>query len=143
MSRSGYAFDLDNWDLIRYRGAVKSALRGRRGQRMLRDLVDALDALPRKRLIEHDFVRPDGEVCALGALANARGIPMMGPAFDKENEWSAGALLGRVFDIADSLANEVMFENDERCFRSETPEERWKRMREWAVSHLRAEEKGR
>lgn len=32
MSRSGYSEDLDMWDLIRWRGAVKSALRGKRGQ---------------------------------------------------------------------------------------------------------------
>jgi hypothetical protein len=46
MSRSGYDESCDdNWGLICWRGAVASALRGRRGQAFLRELVDALDAV--------------------------------------------------------------------------------------------------
>jgi hypothetical protein len=37
MSRSGYSDDLENWSLIRWRGAVASAIRGRRGQAFLRE----------------------------------------------------------------------------------------------------------
>ena len=39
MSRSGYSDDLDNWDLIRWRGQVSSAIRGKRGQGFLRELA--------------------------------------------------------------------------------------------------------
>lgn len=51
--------------------AVKNALRGRKGQAVLRELREALLALPEKRLIE-GFVACDGEVCAIGALAAHR-----------------------------------------------------------------------
>lgn len=46
MSRHGYSCDIDdNWALIRWRGAVNSALKGARGQQLLRDIIAALDAL--------------------------------------------------------------------------------------------------
>ena len=71
MSRSGYIDDFDDqWSLICWRGAVKSAIRGKRGQSFLRELRDALDAMPIKKLISDDLVR-DGEVCAIGAVADA------------------------------------------------------------------------
>lgn len=44
MSRSGYNDDCDGWALIRWRGAVNSAINGKRGQAFLRELVAALDA---------------------------------------------------------------------------------------------------
>ena len=75
MSRSGYSVDgdLDHWQLIRWRGAVNSAMNGKRGQAFLRELLDALDALPEPKLIDHDLVRYDGSTdtnlfCALGAV---------------------------------------------------------------------------
>jgi hypothetical protein len=46
---------------------VERSLRGRAGQRALRELLEALEALPDKRLIEGHLVK-DGEVCTLGAL---------------------------------------------------------------------------
>jgi hypothetical protein len=45
MSRSGYSDDCSGRELVLWRGAVASALRGRRGQAFLRELVDALDAV--------------------------------------------------------------------------------------------------
>lgn len=59
----GYAF---SWN-------VHQALRGRRGQSILREIEEALVALPARRLIQGEFVTASGEVCALGALAVARG----------------------------------------------------------------------
>lgn len=56
MSRSGYTEDCDGWDLIRWRGAVASAIRGKRGQAFLREALAALDAMPEKQLISHDLV---------------------------------------------------------------------------------------
>jgi len=47
MSRSGYSDDCDDqWSLICWRGAVKSAIRGKRGQAFLKEMLAALDALP-------------------------------------------------------------------------------------------------
>jgi hypothetical protein len=50
MGRAGYSEDCDGWALIRWRGAVTSAIRGKRGQAFLREMLDALDALPVKRI---------------------------------------------------------------------------------------------
>lgn len=48
MSRSGYSNDGEN--IAMWRGQVASAIRGKRGQAFLRELVEALDAMPEKRL---------------------------------------------------------------------------------------------
>lgn len=45
MSRSGYSEELDQWDLIRWRGQVASAIRGKRGQAFLRAMLAALSLL--------------------------------------------------------------------------------------------------
>ncbi len=45
--------------------------------------------------------------------------------------------LATTFGIAHQLACEVMFENDE--FWHDWPENRWKRMHSWALSHLQQE----
>jgi len=132
MSRSGYNEDVDNdWSLIMYRGAVASAMRGRRGQKFFRDLLAALDALPEKKLVEGELECSDG-VCALGALGRARGIPME----DIDPEHSA--IVAGVFDIAESLAREVVYENDEAGYwaKKETPEARFERMRRWVVANI-------
>ena len=63
MSRSGYVDEIENWALIRWRGQVASAIRGRRGQRLLRDLLVALDAMPEKELIVHELETASGGMC--------------------------------------------------------------------------------
>lgn len=161
MNRSGYTEDHeDNWAYIMYRGAVKSAIRGKRGQAMLRELIQALDALPEKRLAANSLVNADGEYCALGALGRARGLDL-----SKIDPGDPEKVCG-VFGVADALAREVMYLNDEyeldwkweeveicgpirqgypdferrfmfvRVKNDRAPEERWKRMREWAVENL-------
>lgn len=129
MSRSGYIADLDNWEIIKYRGQVASAMRGKRGQKFLRDLIAALDAMPVKELIDDELVDEEGRVCALGALGKAKGIDMSGiDPYDAER-------VSTTFDIAEQLAREVMYENDE--YWHDDPAGRWKRMRKWAESHLK------
>ena len=59
MSRSGYD-DYDGcenpeWALIRWRGAVHSALCGKRGQAFLREMALALDEMGEKRLIADEL----------------------------------------------------------------------------------------
>lgn len=130
MSRSGYSDDLDdNWQLIRWRGMVASAIRGKRGQRFLADLLAALDAMPEKRLIR-DELEAHGEVCAIGALGMVKGVDMS--AIDPEDPPQVAA----AFDIAECLAQEVVYENDEGLWYDETPEKRWIRMRAWVQSKL-------
>lgn len=131
MSRAGYSEDHDNeWDAIRWRGAVASALRGKRGQAFLREMLAAMDALPEKKLIAGDLVDADGCACALGAVALARGTDVSG--VDPEDCSSVAPIFG----IADAMAREVMYENDEGTFRPETPEQRFVRMRGWVERQL-------
>jgi hypothetical protein len=129
MSRSGYTDDLETWDLIKWRGQVASAIRGRRGQIFLIDLLAALDAMPEKVLIVDDLQDAEGDVCAIGALGRARGIDMS--KIDPEDPPQVAA----AFDIAEQLAQEVVYENDEWS-RSETPQQRWTRMRRWVESRI-------
>jgi hypothetical protein len=142
MSRSGYIDDGENPWL--YRGSVARAIMGKRGQAFLRELVDALDALPTKRLIAHEliedppaFVPPEfarPQVCAIGAVGLKRGVEMA--AIDPRDHDT----LGDKFNIASILVAEIEFENDEAFYYPdrETPENRWQRMRDWAQRQLRS-----
>ena len=135
MSRSGYSEDLDDWDRIKWRGQVTSAIRGKRGQTFLRDMLAALEALPAQRLIAEDLVNSDGEVCAMGALGLARGMDLS--RLDPEDPEQ----IARAFDIASQLAQEVAFENDEWS-RHETPEQRYARMKTWILSNIKQDQIG-
>jgi hypothetical protein len=107
MSRSGYSDDCDGWALVRWRGAVRQAIRGKRGQAMLRELLQALDAMPQKRLVANSLATAEGELCALGVLGHARGLAMA--SIDAEDPTA----VARAFGVAEALAAEVMFINDE------------------------------
>lgn len=130
MSRANYSDDLDPLDLGRWRGRVASATRGKRGQKLFRDLLEALDAMPEKRLIASELIK-EGEVCALGACGLKRGIDMS--AIDPEEPEQVAV----AFDIAEPLAREIAFMNDEWGGYNESGEARWKRMREWVVKQIR------
>lgn len=130
MSRSGYSDDCDGWSLICWRGAVKSALRGKRGQEFLKQLAESLDEMPVKRLIADDL-EAHGEFCTIGVLGAKRGIDMAKiDPHDREE-------VGSVFGIAPAMAAEIVFMNDEGSYLSETPEQRWTRMRKWVGEHLK------
>lgn len=139
MSRSGYNDCGDN--LAMWRGMVASATRGKRGQAFFRALLAALDAMPEKRLITNALQAEDGEVCAIGALGKARGIDMSDVDADEPSE------VAPLFDIAECLAQEVVYMNDEyydrtltadhKAYRDYTPEERWQKMREWVAKQIR------
>lgn len=142
MSRSGYSEDCDDtWQTMMWRGRVASAIRGRRGQKLLLDLVEALDALPEKRLITEELIRETGEVCALGAVGLKRGVNMwpLNPEFDKwgmlDDSEEHSENVADAFNVAPCLVREIAFENDE-AWAHITPEERWRRMRAWAVARL-------
>ncbi len=132
MSRSGYHDDLDNWDLIRWRGQVASAIRGKRGQGLLKELLASLDAMPEKALVTSEYETEQGEVCTLGALGKARGIEMKGFDADDYDGWA------HTFGVAPQLVQEITYLNDE-CGYNETPEHRWQRMRNWVASLIKPE----
>lgn len=131
MSRSGYTDDCDYdwWSHIRWRGQVASSIRGKRGQEFLRALLKALDDLPEKRLIANEL-EADGNVCTIGALGRARGLDMA--KLDPEDS----AAVSGAFNIAEPLAREIVFLNDE-CGWNETPEQRWARMRRDIASMIK------
>ena len=170
MSRSGYSDDCDGPELNLWRGAVESAIKGKRGQAMLRELVDALDALPEKRLAPDSLVNADGEFCALGALGRLRGMAMETQDPDDVDPSD----VARVFGIAKALASEVMYMNDEyaadvwkwidveicgpmrphypdwnrhtrsiRVPNMQHAEQRWRYMREWALKNIKAQGGGK
>lgn len=130
MSRSGYSDDCDNENgqLAMWRGRIASAVRGKRGQSFFRRLVAALDAIQSKRLIDEELVC-EGDVCAIGAVL--RDVPDLA-TIDPENH----ARLAAEANIAECLVQEVEDENDEGGWQ-ESPEQRWTRMRKWAVDHIK------
>ena len=132
MSRSGYSEDCDGWALVRWRGAVKSAIRGQRGQAFLRELLAALDAIPDKRLIAEELVDAQGAVCALGSVGKMRGMDMSGIDYEEPE------CVAQAFGIPRALAAEIEFENDEDFCYKEAPEARWHRMRKWVESLIAA-----
>ena len=105
MSRSGYSDDCEGLEL--WRGAVASAIRGKRGQTALKELAVAMDAMPDKTLAAESLVTEDGEFCTLGVLGQARGLNMN--PLDPE-DWDAVA---RAFNIAPAMVREIVYENDE------------------------------
>lgn len=130
MSRSGYHDDLDILDLGRWRGQVASAIRGKRGQAFLKEMIEALDALPEKRLIKNEIVE-GCEVCALGAVGKKRGLDL--DSLDPHDHDG----LGNTFGVAHQLVQEIEWENDEGGW-NETPEQRWTRVRAWVSGQLRS-----
>jgi|SRR6185436_4998583 len=139
MSRANYSDNLDQWDLIRWRGQVASAIRGKRGQVFLRELIAVLDAMPEKKLVRMEFEQ-DGCYCALGAIAHRRGLALS--SFDPDDS-EVGEQIGKVLGIAHQLAREIMYENDEFTNWSmdagrlpDDPVKRWQYMRDWVAARI-------
>ena len=129
MSRSGYSDDFcDYWPLIRWRGAVQSAISGKRGQAFMKEMLAALDALPEKRLIAEDLQTDEG-VCAIGSVGACRGVDMSN--LDPEESQS----IAEAFGVANALVCEIEYMNDEGVYK-ETPEARFQRMRAWVDSQI-------
>jgi len=140
MSRSGYSDDIDdNWQLVRWRGAVRSAIHGQRGQAFLRDLLGALHELPQKRLITGNMTK-GGECCSIGALGKKRGVDMkpIDEMIDEDSyDEQIGEEVAATFGIADALAREIMWANDEGGIWNETDEQRYERMIRWVQNRIK------
>lgn len=163
MSRSGYTDDCDDQLAAgRWRGAVQSAIKGRRGQALLRELLAALDAMPEKKLYSGSFARAEGEFCTLGVLGAHRGTKMDDLGNDEDG--CDTRKVGERFGIAEAMAAEIMYHNDEYAadehkwieveicgplrfprdshFRSvripneNHPQERWQAMRDWVAAQI-------
>ena len=163
MSRSGYDYDCDDpLAYGRWRAHVASATRGKRGQRLLRDMLAALDAMADKRLVAHELEvssEADAKNAAAWASITLRD-PSEYPGWRRPDNVRDGDVcaLGSVgkmrgldmssldphdpdtvasaFDCAAQLAREVTYINDECGPYGETPEQRFARVRGWVASKI-------
>ena len=130
MRRSGYTESCEGWELIRWRGAVASAIRGKRGQAFLREMLAAMDGLPQKRLIVGNL-EEGAEVCALGSVGRIRGMDMSAINYEDAHD------VAQAFGIPRALAAEIEFINDDDfCWQNITPEQRFESVRKWIISKL-------
>ena len=132
-------YDWEPWMEGQAAGAMQGAIRGRRGQQLLRDLVAGLDALPVPELAAGALEDPEtGCLCALGAVRLHRGaeaVPLSFEPTDPDIDWRE---LAEPFNISLTLANAVVSQNE---YGSELNDEqsrrrRWLSVRAWAVGHL-------
>ena len=107
------------------------SLRGKKGQRELRELRMALLALPEKRLIHGTLVSEAGEVCAIGAYGKYKGIDLS--TFDPEDESDAVGIAGGMPPL---VAWKVVELNDELLPSSMTPEQRYEAVLQWVEGLL-------
>lgn len=130
MSRSGYSEDIDEtWPHVCWRGAVSSAINGKRGQVFLVELASAMDAMPKKELIIGKLVDHNGECCTIGVLCKSKKIPIENvDCYDPEQ-------VGKAVGIARAMAAEIEYYNDE-IGGIETPPQRWVRMRKWVSENI-------
>lgn len=126
MSRSGYG-ECDYLEL--YRGTVKRAIKGKRGQEFLRELAAAMDAMPEKVLISGELVDENGCCCAIGVVCKSRNIDV-----SKIDPYEPD-YVGKAVGISRSMAAEISYVNDEFS-RHETPSERWTRIKKWVSENL-------
>ncbi|CAN5860230.1 hypothetical protein BH11PSE13_BH11PSE13_12550 [soil metagenome] len=140
MSRSGYTDDYnDEGTGGLWRGAVAAAIKGKRGQALLIEMKAAFEAMPVKELVDNEM-EAEGSFCSLGVVGHQRGMnmSMMHPEIGRH-------FVAKSFGIADAMAAEIMFENDEGYHvpwnsalpREETPAHRWSRMHAWVTAQIK------
>lgn len=166
MSRAGYYDDIDDPLVLgRWRAQVRSATRGKRGQKLLRDLLTALDAMPEKRLVTDAL-----EISAAADEKHAQSWVKMfndpsaadryrqeyvnrRPVEYREGDVCALGALGRLrgLDMSELDPDEpegvaAAFDIASPLAREivymndegpyETPEARWQRMRKWVAAQI-------
>jgi hypothetical protein len=131
--------DAEPWMEGQQAGALRSAIRGQRGQRLLRDLVAGLNALPSPELsagaLEDEAT---GCCCAFGAVRRYRGAAAVPLYFDPMEEDLDPPHFAEPFDVAPALAWEVVEVNEglSDSNMESARRQRWERVRAWAVRHL-------
>jgi len=117
------------------------SLKGRKGQSALRDIEQALLALPEKKLIADALQDDDGQVCAIGALAKHKGVSMP-PPLEIDSEFEDYKVIDQMVELGRSLgvpklvAIAVIHEND-NDWNVPTPEARYRRVLTWVQRQLR------
>lgn len=149
MNRSEYV-DADSEEARKWRGKVNAAIRSKKGQAFLRELEEALLALPRKALIPNSIAK-DGCVCAFGAVAVFRKIKCAGKTFEealREIEESYGGedqgdpdfpaeLAVGILGAPDALARELMAVNDDSGKYLQESGQRYLEVLSWVRTKLR------
>jgi hypothetical protein len=108
------------------------SIKGQKGQASLRELEQALLALPSRRLIANELEDAEGEVCAIGALAKYRNhTPKADPEWEMEE---VGVELGmpemvawRVVALND-IDIDLYYDRKQDRYIPSTPEERYERV---------------
>jgi len=141
MSRSGYSDDCEN--LALWRRAVENAIKGKRGQAILKEMEAALLSLPQKRLTAYEVANPGtGDVCAIGAVALKRrldkGMDRLKALEEIDKVYPEGCEADEFmeeFDVAGALLREITYINDESQ-RHDSPEKRYEKMLEWVRENI-------
>lgn len=137
--------------------AIENCLNGRRGQAILRELRDALLAMPEKRLIEN-YLMYEGQVCALGALARYRvetgglqlkgyfgkdslvqGVPELEKFVDGEDSAFGTMEFGEAMGLPLALVVAISYENDDAPYykdRQHDEERRYQHVLHWVESRI-------
>jgi hypothetical protein len=164
VSRSCYSDDYGDdfpGQLELYRANVARSIAGARGQARLRELRDALLAMPEKKLAAALFAPPSGEACALGAWAKRHVQDADAVAhFDGDDNDTAELLKG--YGWPRLVVMDLVYENDRDRYvyehhegphrlasaysyksewpvlraRPETDEERYQRVLAWVTEHI-------
>ncbi len=131
------------------------SMRGRAGQRELRELEAALLALPEKRLIGDRLTDDEGGVCAIGCYAKHKGLDLS--RFDPYESDEVGVAAGmprlvawKVVELNDVTLDtvwavaadplnrpETAYQGGIPHVRDMTPEERYEKVLAWVRSRLR------
>ena len=109
----------------------KRSMRGKAGQKSLRELEAALLNLPRKRLIANQLQDESGDVCAIGALVKAKGITPLHPEYEIED-------IGVQCGMPRLVAWKVVEMNDVEF--SRTSEERYGKLLSWVQREIARED---
>jgi hypothetical protein len=131
--------DAEPWMEGQQAGALRSAIRGNRGQQFLRDLVAGLDALPEQKLSAGALENEEtGCCCAFGAVRRYRGTDAVPLYFDPREEDLDPSHFAEPFNVATALAWEVVEANEgwsaSNC--EAAMRQRWSRVRAWAARQL-------
>lgn len=135
MSRANYDDDYDGpityemWQHNR-----DQAFAGKRGQKLLRDILAGMDALPEKVLIVGALKDLEGDFCALGCGLKQRGVEMepTDPEDDEFDNRETAEWLG----VASCMTFDIAHENDDGGHWGETPQQRFTRMRTWIARQI-------
>lgn len=148
----GWGEDYPNqWQL--QEANTQRQLRGKKGRAILRQLEEALLALPEKKLVSSKLAQSTGEVCAVGAMMVAKRVKAgmthqeavldllaTYPGCDADDPidsgWETWTLAAREEVAPRSLAWEFVAMNDERC-EFYTPEQRYEHVLSWVQDLLK------